>query len=68
MTTSPHVPDDDAPASREEDYDDAGRYVGDDPERTEDDRMAGDERIVALPEDSDDDLDEDDPPQSLSAP
>jgi hypothetical protein len=54
MTTSPHVPDDDAPAQRDEDFDDAGRYVGDDPDIDEDDRVMGDERVVPLIDDDDD--------------
>jgi hypothetical protein len=67
MTTSPHVPDDDAPAARDEDFDDAGRYVGDDPDRAGDDRAAGDDRVEPVTDDEEDDV-ADEPPVVSRAP
>jgi hypothetical protein len=53
MTTSPHSPDDDAPPTHDEQYDDAGRYIGDE-------APVGDE--VSAPGDRDDDGLDEEPP------
>jgi hypothetical protein len=42
MTMSPHSSDDDAPPTHDDQYDDAGRYVGDEEPAPDEDSAAGD--------------------------
>jgi hypothetical protein len=50
MTTSPHSPDEDAPALRDDEFDDAGKFVGDETPAPEDDPPAGDRDDEGLDE------------------
>jgi hypothetical protein len=50
MTTTPHSPDEDAPPTRDEEFDESGRFVGDDTPAPDDDDAAGDRGDEGLDE------------------